>query len=130
MSTSSISTIFSANAVSTSQHYCTTVILGSINKCYVIFQVFMVDWQFTVFCREVGFVEFYAFLVLFFLAKNVSLLFLLLFASLCLTYFVLGSVYYGGVWTASTHKAEMQKVIQIAEIQFWPKELAPKKCKF
>ena len=42
----------------------------------------MVDWQFTVFCREVGFVEIYAFLVLIFLAKNVSLLFLLLFPSL------------------------------------------------
>ena len=63
-------------------YYCTTVILGSINKCYVIFQVFMVDWQFTVFCREVGFVEIYVFMVLIFLAKNVSLLFLLLFASL------------------------------------------------
>ena len=44
--------------------------------------ILMVDWKFTVFCREVGFVEFYAFLVLFFLAKNVSLLFLLLFPSL------------------------------------------------
>ena len=42
----------------------------------------MVDWQFTVFCHEVRFVEIYAFLVLFFLAKNVSLLFVLLFASL------------------------------------------------
>ena len=34
------------------------------------------------FCREVEFVEIYAFLANFFLAKNVSLLFLLLFASL------------------------------------------------
>ena len=42
-------------------YYCTTLILGSINKCYVIFQVFMVDWQFTVFCRKVGFFEIYAF---------------------------------------------------------------------
>ena len=42
----------------------------------------MVDWQFTVFCHEVGFVKIYTFLVLIFLAKNVSLLFLLLFASL------------------------------------------------
>ena len=81
MSTSSISTIFSASAVSPSQHYCTSVILGPINKCYVIFQFFMVDWQFTVFCREVRFVEIYAFLVLIFLAKIVSA-FLLLFASL------------------------------------------------
>ena len=46
--------------------------------------LFMVlnDRQFTVFCREVGFVEIYAFLVLIFLAKYVSLLFLLLFPSL------------------------------------------------
>ena len=42
----------------------------------------MVDWQFTIFCRKVGFVEIYAFLANFFLAKNVSLLFLSLFASL------------------------------------------------
>ena len=40
------------------------------------------DRQFTVFCREVGFVKIYAFLVLFFLTKYVSLLFLLLFPSL------------------------------------------------
>ena len=46
--------------------------------------LFMVlnDRQFTVFCREVGFVKIYAFLVLFCLAKYVSLLFLLLFPSL------------------------------------------------
>ena len=36
----------------------------------------MVDWQFTVFCREVGFVEIYAFLVLIFLAKIVSAFFI------------------------------------------------------
>ena len=42
----------------------------------------MVDWQFTVFCRKVVFVEIYAFLVVIFLAKYVSLLFSLLFPSL------------------------------------------------
>ena len=30
----------------------------------------MVDWQFTVFCREVGFVEIYALLVLIFLGQK------------------------------------------------------------
>ena len=30
----------------------------------------MVDWQFTVFCREVGFVEIYAFLVLNFFGQK------------------------------------------------------------
>ena len=37
----------------------------------------MVDWQFTVFCREVGFVEIYAFLVLiFFGQKCISAIFI------------------------------------------------------
>ena len=44
--------------------------------------VFMVDWQFTVFCREVGFVIIYAFFVLFFVAIYVSVLFKSLFATL------------------------------------------------
>ena len=39
-------------------------------------------WLIKVFCREVGFVEIHAFSVLIFLAKYVSLLFLLLFPSL------------------------------------------------
>ena len=39
---------------------------GQINKCNIIF---MVDWQFMVFCRKVGFVVIYTFLVLFFVAK-------------------------------------------------------------
>ena len=82
-STSAISTCgISTGTMSTSSISTIRLRLGSINKCYAIFQVFMVDWQFTVFCCKVGFVEIYAFLVLIFLAKNVSLLFLLLFASL------------------------------------------------
>ena len=81
-STSAISTCgISTGTMSTSSISTIRLRLGSINKCYAIFQVFMVDWQFTVFCCKVGFVEIYAFLVLIFLAKIVSV-FLLLFASL------------------------------------------------
>ena len=56
-------------------YYCTTVILGSINKCYVIFQVLWLTGNLQCFvAKSVG--------ANFFWAKNVSLLFLLLFAFL------------------------------------------------
>ena len=45
----------------------------------------MVDWQFTVFCREVEFDVIYAFLVLIFLDKYASVLFKSLFPTLALT---------------------------------------------
>ena len=40
----------------------------------------------------------------------------------CLGFFIGGGGGGGG--------AEMQKVMKIAEIHFWPKKLAPKMCKF
>ena len=59
-----------------SLYYC---LLGEIYRYNALF---MVDWQFAVFCRKVGFVVIYAFLVQFFVAKYATVLFKSLFATL------------------------------------------------
>ena len=83
MNTSSISTIFSASPVSTSQHYCTSVILGSITQTNLMlfFRFLWLTGNILCFVAKSDLSKF-TFFLCYFSWPKMYLLFLLLFASL------------------------------------------------
>ena len=74
----------------------------------------MVDWQFTVFCREVGFVEIYAFLVLIFLAKIVSAIFI----TFCISAAIISAIAGGNLLIISASNLAYQQYYEYSPVPF------------
>ena len=74
----------------------------------------MVDWQFTVFCREVGFVEIYAFLVLIFLAKIVSAFFI----TFCISAAIISAIAGGNLLIISASNLAYQQYYEYSPVPF------------